>query len=301
MDIIDLQCFIELAATHHFTRAADNLNMSESSLSKKIRRLEEELGAVELFVRSTRNVSLTSAGATFLDYAKRIVGAYEEAESVLSNFHATKPKVINLGITASSRIEDLSRVISAYCKNYAGVKFKITESYTNDLINLFNQKKLDMIFIVDTNSNSFNNARIFPLFTEELYFVAGKDHPLAAEAQLRLSDLKDEKFVMYSWSSAMRKLFMDTCISEGITPQIVHECNSYKGILRLVKENCGVTLMIKYLVDQENRDGSLVSIPLVPGLRRQYSLIVNSSSMHRKIIADFVNDVLEKLSSKITY
>lgn len=142
LDINMLRCFREVAKTSRFTRAGNNIGLTQSGVSVKIHRLEERLSA-QIFSRTRKPLPLTHEGEILLDYANRILSVHDEA---VSRF--TKPKAsgnLRIGLTDYFLPELFPRLLSKFRKQYPNIHLNVHTDVGINLIPLFERGELDLV------------------------------------------------------------------------------------------------------------------------------------------------------------
>src|SRR3954454_2437587 len=124
MELRHLRYFVAVAETRHFGRAAERLHMAQPPLSQAIRQLEAEIG-VELLVRTTRRVHLTSAGQTFYDDATRILSQLSESTRRVQHYAEGRRGVLRIGVTGSAAYSELPRIARIVEHGLPGVALEI--------------------------------------------------------------------------------------------------------------------------------------------------------------------------------
>ena len=168
LDIDMLRCFREVAVTGSFTKAGNNIGLTQSGVSVKIRRLEDRL-STQIFNRTSKSLSLTLEGEMLLDYAGRILSVHDEAVSRL-----TKPKAsgkLRIGLIDYFIPELLPGLLSEFRKKYPNIHLEVRTDLGINLIPLFEKGELDLVV---TGKDAYKGScRI--LTQEPLTWVVGKD------------------------------------------------------------------------------------------------------------------------------
>ncbi len=156
MDINQIQYFLAIVETGGFTRAADSLLISQSSLSVSIRRLERELN-ISLFERGGRRAILTPAGQFFLETAQEIWEKYQSALNGLINFR--DQPTIRLGILRTFRIDDLCRMITMFRAEHPNLVIELRDGSAKDLHNWLEQGDVDLL-MTELTSQQFQIQKL---------------------------------------------------------------------------------------------------------------------------------------------
>ena len=144
-----LRYFSVLAQVEHYTLAAARLGISQPSLSSAIHHLEDELGGVRLFEKVGRNIRLTGEGRYYQEKVDAALQELNTASMTLRESKISAPVLIRLGVVSGTVSGTVSREIAAYLQQNERIRFQLTESSADELMNLVRQEKLDMA-IVDT-------------------------------------------------------------------------------------------------------------------------------------------------------
>lgn len=193
MDIQSIKTFMYVAKHESFSKAAQELNYAQSTVTMQLQRLEKELG-FPLFERIGRKNYLTPAGTEFLSYAEQILQLVEQAGSISYDLRSTKG-IIKIGILESLLFSGFLSVIASFKKNFPNIDVNIKIGHSTDLMELLKQNKLDIIYIstdklVDPALNCcFKNE-------EELVFAASVSHPLTSGKNLSAETIFDYSFVV---------------------------------------------------------------------------------------------------------
>lgn len=241
MEIRQLQYFVKVGKKQHVTRAAEELHVVQSAVSRQIRLLEEELG-VTLFVQKGRNLQLTAVGRLFLNRVEGILNDLDKAVDELRDFLDPDAGEIRIGFPHSVVLHLLPSVIAAFRKDHPNVRFTLRQGTYNSLIRDVIQGEIDAAFI-SPFPETHEDVTGFSLMTDELYAILPEGHKLAGETSIKLSQLKNEPFVMFSDRYSLRRIVMDACLRAGFTPHIEFEAEETDAIRGLVAAGMGVSLL----------------------------------------------------------
>ena len=246
MDFHQLKYFQTLAQIGNFTKAANDLVLSQSALSRSILKLEEELG-IPLFERKSRGVVLTRYGEIFLEHVNRSLQEIDKAKQEINNmidpFHGT----ISLGFIqplGSSFIPDL---ISHFGKEKPGVKYHLTQGITNKILTGIQCGDIDVGFC--TSQERIETLSYFPIMDQEIFLIVHKKHRLANKEEVDLCEVANDPFVLYKPETALYDVIEKLCSAAGFNPTMSFQAFDERTIAGLVGAKFGVAL-----------------IPFIPGL-----------------------------------
>ena len=192
-----LRYFSVLAQVEHYTLAAARLGISQPSLSSAIHSLEDELGGVKLFEKVGRNIRLTEEGRY---YREQVDAALQQLNTASQTLHESKnsaPVVIRLGLVSGAQEGLVAQEVTDYARQNPRVRFQITESSADSLMDMVRQEKLDMALVDTTNRDRTLHFR--KLCEQNFYVALPSDHPYASRSKLLYQDLQGQPQVTFHY------------------------------------------------------------------------------------------------------
>lgn len=239
-----LEGFVAVAEELHFGRAAERLHLAQSPLSQTIRRLEAELGE-RLFVRSTRSVALTPAGAAFLPHAYRVLDDLRSAAEAARSAAGSVSGRLSIGFSGMHNHETLPLLARSLRRDYPNIDLALEGGVrTYDGMRLVRGGKLDLAFVGLLGEPDPDLAyRV--LARRRLGVVVSSEHRLAEEGQVAIGELRHEPFVMnpVDGTSSLSALVAQTCQAAGFAPVLAQVVGDPFLVLSLVSAEVGVTMM----------------------------------------------------------
>ena len=234
--------FIAVAEELHFGRAAERLFIAQPPLSQQIQRLEKELGAL-LFRRTKRSVELTEAGAVFLEEARRTVAQAELAVSTARRAQRGEVGRLEIGFVASATYLSLPEALRTYRRNYPEVELSLSELTTAQQVKALLNRQLDVGFVRPPLYTT--EIETYILMEEEFVLALPETHALQNLANITLSKLKDEPFILYPrhLGPGLYDPVVSACQQAGFSPRVVQEATQMHTILSLVTIGVGVALV----------------------------------------------------------
>lgn len=243
MDIHHLIYFIEVARHRNFTKAAHALHISQPSISKMIKVLEEELG-VPLFNRTTRQIELTDAGKAVLREAQHIVTSFQNLKSELADVIDLKTGSILFGLPPMVGASFFPNIIGRFNQIYPGVTIKLIEVGSRQVEEGIEDGSLDIgvvaLPVMPLREESFE---MFSFVKEPLMAITPIDHPLADKQGVTLLDLKDEPLAFYREDFSLHGTILEKCNQKGFYPRIICETSQWDFIAEMVAGKLGVGLL----------------------------------------------------------
>ena len=245
MQVQQLRYFVAVAQTRHFTRAAELTGVSQPSMSKQIRVLENSLGT-PLFVRNRGAIELTSAGEALLPHAERILIDVEAAEESVQEVAGLRRGRVRLGATPSLCDGLLPEVLTAFHRRHPGIDLEVHESGSRLLMLELVRGRLDLALNIVSATTEHEDLVTTELLTEQLVLVGPPHHELATEVPLR--DLHDVPLVMAREGYDLRDRTNAACREAGFEPVIAVEGGEMSAVLRFVEAGLGHAIVPQMVV-----------------------------------------------------
>lgn len=265
MEIRHLRYFLVLAEELHFNRAAERLHIAQPALSQQVRQLEKELN-VELFIRTTRKVELTLAGASLKKHALEILSNVESVKDLVARVATGETGRLTLGFTGSATYDLLPRIARAVREKMSGVSLVLRgEMATASQIGALRSNALDIGFLRPPISEEFHQRVVR---TDYLSLLMPASHPLAGEESIDLAHMADESFIQYSPSADPATFtIVSSAYQQAGFEAIVHqEVDATSVMVSLVAAGLGMAL-VPNSVSHVRVDGAVIrplSSPIIP-------------------------------------
>ncbi len=259
MELRDLKAFMAVVEHGSFTKAASESFVSQPSLSKSIKKLEDTLH-VELLNRSTRNVDLTDAGNIVYKQGQKIMRSVHDLHILLDDLLNIKTGCIKLGIPPLIGTLFFPEIARKFHKRYPEVHLELVERGAKMIGTLVENGEVDMgIVVLPTDERKFTVQS----FVEDQFFVfINEQHPLASQDHILLQDLKNESFITLTEEFTLHDYVIKSCKSAGFNPIIGYKSSQWDLIVELVSSNLGVTLL-PYSIAAKQTNQNVKIIPLL--------------------------------------
>jgi DNA-binding transcriptional LysR family regulator len=257
MELFQLRYFVAAARRLHFSRAAEELFVSQPSLSLQVARLEAELGT-PLFHRTGRRVTLTDAGAALLPLAEQILHREAEARNVVQQVAGLQRGRLTLCALPALDQHLLPPWLARFRREHPGIELRVRELRpARAVARSVSEGEADLGFVhLPCEAEGLS---VHPLLVEDLALVVAEGHPLAEREAVALAEMADEDFVWVHEAQDHDHPLYAACLHAGFTPRIVCESGSAQGVQALVAAGLGVALLP--LLAIERRAGTRV-LPL---------------------------------------
>lgn len=244
MDLRLLESFVVVAEELNVGRAAVRLHLTQPSLSRQIASLERELG-VELFARVKKRFVLTAAGESFLTDARALLKQADLAVRDAQRVHRGELGRLRLRFVQSATFEALPRLLGAFREAQPDVVLDLETMTTIHQTKALLDGRIDVgLFRPLTGTVEGLATRV--ISRDPLVAALSAKHPLARRRRIRLADLADDPFVLYTRASgpSVHDAIVGHCQDAGFTPRIVQEGADVQTIVSLVAAGLGVSLLI---------------------------------------------------------
>jgi len=233
-----LEHFVTLARTKNFTRAAEELNLSQSALSRAIQKLEEQLGQ-PLFERKPREVVLTDLGELLLERAKDILRRVEDTFLELSV--ASRRGRIRLGAIPTIAPYFLPGLLGGFAKKHPTISVAVQEDTTDMLIRSCSHGEIDLAIVA--LPIIAKDLEVEPLFSEELLLVLPLGHPLATKKMIKVEAVAGFPFVMLNEAHCLSENIATFCRRQSVQPVTVERTSQLTTVQELVALDHGVSIV----------------------------------------------------------
>ncbi|MBQ0995390.1 LysR family transcriptional regulator [Streptomyces sp. RK62] len=295
MQFQQLQYFVAVAETRHFTRAADLVHVAQPSLSQQIKALERELGA-DLFLRARGNITLTDAGEALLPLARRILADADTARHEVQELVQLRGGRVRLGATPSLCTGLLPDVLRAFHDRYPGIRLLIEEGGSHDLVRELARGTLDLALVVLPLPTPSPALTTVELLREDLVVVSSPEAPAPGgpgRRTVRIADLEGERLVMFRHGYDLRELTVAACRAEGFEPDFAVEGGEMDAVLGFVRAGLGLAVVPRMVAARSGR-GLRVTPLARPGLHRTIALAHRSDVAPPRAARELQRMLLER-------
>lgn len=286
MEIRDLQNFLQVVDHNSFTKAAEELYVTQSSLSKSIKRLENQL-ALELFDRTSKKLVLTDIGKLVYYQGQEILNSVGDLHILIQQSKNIETGRLKLGIPPLIGTLFFPGIARKFNKKYPKVQIEIFERGAKKLEEIVLDGKVEIALVVSPYFKS-EKYQSFPFIEDEFFVFLHKDHPLAFHDEITLYELKHEKFIIFTDEFTLHDYVINACKEAGFFPNILYKSSQWDLILELTASNNGVTLLPKSIFKKNlNPNIKLIKIKGQP-LLWTLSFITLKDSYKSFVLQEFI-------------
>jgi len=256
MELYSLQVFLTVATEKSFSRAAEKLLRTQPAVSLAVQRLEQEVGE-RLIDRSGRELILTDAGRSVLEYARRFQSLQQELDNSLAELRDNSAGRLTIGANESATLYLLQH-IERYRELYPKIKVTVRRSLSSRIPNELLDGNLELGVISYDPADERLQSKV--IYSDSLVFVVSPKHRLAHRKAVSITDLGAEIFIAHNVVSPYRDVVIRTFREHKVPLCIDIEMPTIETIRKLVQNNLGVAFLPRMCVEQEIEQKSLCEV-----------------------------------------
>ncbi len=284
-----LRYFSVLAQVEHYTLAAARLGISQPSLSSAIHHLETELGDVKLFEKVGRNIRLTEEGRYYQEKVDAALKELNDASITLRDSKISAPVVIRMGLVSGTLDSVVAKEILSHIRQNERIRFRLTESSAEELMDLVREEKLDMAVVDTTNRDRSLHFR--KLGQGNFCVALPKGHPLEKEAVLTPQQIVREPQIVFNYD--IENSFGQWASGTPVEERILCTVNTAQAGLALVSEGVGICVMSEKCASPYP---GVTFVPIENWHQALYMCILYDKWLE-PLVWGFVEDIVHRLRS----
>lgn len=287
MNLHQLRIFHTVARLGSFSRAAEELHISQPSVSIQVADLERSL-EVDLFEQLGKRIYLTEAGRVLEEYARRILNLAEEAEAAVADVKGMHRGRLVIGASTTPGTYILPKIIGRYQERFPQITVTLEISNTRRIQERLLRNELD-VGVVGWEINS-HNLTVEPFQEDELVLVVPPSHPLASEGMVSAKVLRDHRLVLRERGSGTREAFEAALREAGLTLTPSMELGSSEAIKEAVAAGVGIAILSRHAITGEVTAGRLATVPLVDlTISRRFYVVLHRDKHVGKALKAFLD------------
>lgn len=252
MDLRQLRYLLVIAERGSFTRAAEEIPIAQSALSRHMRLLEEELGTT-LLVRTGRGVSLTEQGEFFCEHVRSVLAQLEETRQSLKSWYDNPAGLVRIGMTPTAISGMATMVLEQLTQRYADIHVRLSEGLSATLTEWLAAGRLDLAIVFEQPGNAALEAE--KIASEELCLLvpAGFDCP----DPVSIEEIAQYKLIAPFAKKGIRNRMADSFKKAGLEFDVTYQIDALSAIKNLVISGAGVSILWRSAVRREVESGEL--------------------------------------------
>jgi LysR family nitrogen assimilation transcriptional regulator len=290
MELRQLRYFVGISEAGSLLKASARLHIAQPALGQQMAALEQELGA-KLFDRSSRGVTLTEAGKTFLEHAKLVLADVERARTAVRESTAVPSGDVAIGLPTTVAQAATVPILKACRERLPQVHLKLVEAYSGFVHEWLLSGRLDLALLFGDQAEAAVAKRA--LLDDRLAFISpGRDGTGAQPTTL--AALAQWPLVLPGREHGLRRLIDEACAREGLTLEVIAEIESLPNVKRAVEAGLGHTILPLGAVAEEVAAGRLSAAPIErPSIPRRVVIATNMARPTTPAAAAVVELVIE--------
>jgi DNA-binding transcriptional LysR family regulator len=270
-DLADLRAFLAVADLSSFRAASDLLHLSQSALSRRVDKLEDALG-VQLFIRTTRKVELTTVGRTFVHRARNVMSELENALLGIQEVAQRLSGEVTIACVPSAVGHFLPAAIDAYHKLYPQIRIRLLDESSGNVLLAVTRGDAD--FGVTYIGTQEADIQFRPVMDDAFVVACPVNHPLARKKRVRWSELDGHAYITLAQGSGNRFLIDQALAQSEHRPRWFCEVNHVPALVSMIEAGLGIGVLPRMALPPDDGVGRLRAVRLTdPQITRTLGLI----------------------------
>ena len=284
-----LQVFHTVARLLSFTKAAEELHMTQPAVTFQVRQLEEQFNT-RLFDRTHNRISLTDAGSRVYDYAEKIFQLYNEMDNSVRELTGDISGVLILGASTTIAEYMLPVLLGDFKAKHPEVTIRLKVANTDGIVAQVENNEIDL-GVVEAPVNN-KNLIVEECRTDHLVLIVPPGHELAQEQNVPIQKIIEYPFICREEGSGTREVMIESMQSAGINPselRVAMELGSLEAIKGAVETGMGVSILSKATLIKELKLGTLVAVDTNPPINRPFSFVHQKQKFKARAMDELLN------------
>ena len=292
-----LKVFETVARNGSFTRAAEELFITQPTVSSQVKQLTKTIG-LPLFEQIGKSLYLTDAGQELLSACQDIFERLDNFEMKVADLKGTKQGQLNLAVITTAKYF-VPRLLGSFCEQYPGIDVALKVTNHKEIQQRMSDNKDDLYIV--SNPDKDIDLKSQPFLNNPLVAVARKDHPLASKRNIDLKELNDQPFIMREQGSGTREAILKLFEENNISVKVKLELGSNEAIKQAIYGGLGISVLSEHCLISEGMSGELTILDFQHFPLKRRWFVTHLAGKKLSVIAEtFFNYLLEE-SPKMTF
>jgi len=263
MNLNQLRIFQSAARLLNFTRAAEELHLTQPGISKHLKQLEEYYGT-RLFERLGKKVVLTQAGVALYEATSAAFNLLVAAKARIADLNGLAAGKLDIGASVTIGTYILPEKLVQFRQRYPAIEIKVETAFSRQITDRVLDNSLELGLVGHYSPDARLSAKTF--MTERLLLIVPPQHPWAKrKTAVRLNELENQTLLLAKRGSGTWRIVEELMARNGVQLGSTIELGTSEGVKRAVAANLGVSLLSRHLLDHELEGGAIKAVPLAGG------------------------------------
>jgi DNA-binding transcriptional LysR family regulator len=259
MDVRDLQIFLSVAKHLNYTRAAEEINLSQPSVSVRMRQLERDLGS-KLFEQLGKKIALTEAGQLLIPFATRVIATMSDARHAIDELEGLERGLLRIGASTTPGMYLIPRTIAHFKRRFPKIEVHLAVKDTRQIEDGIIRNEFDFGFVGGHLAG--DEVDVLPWITDEIILILPLGHRLTKKRSVTTEDLSSEKFIFRERGSATRAVVATHLRKLRINPEAVMEIENPESVKKAVQNGLGIAFISAFAAETDLKAKTLVAIEI---------------------------------------
>ncbi len=271
MDLGQLEAYLRVAERRNFSRAAEDLGLTQPSVTARIQTLERDLGE-SLFERNGRGVRLTEVGESFLPHAQRVLKALHDGQDAVLSMRKLELGTLRLGAAPTISTYVLPELLKEFSSRYPGLEISVRTDYSQQIVQMVLADEVQMGL---ERGTTHPEVETIPLYGDEVVLVASAKDEFAPRGSVSLEDVAKRRLIMFNRGSSYYALVDSALREAGLPVSPAMELDNMEATKKMVQVGLGIAMLPRVAVAQEVARGELreIKVKQLTMPRREVALI----------------------------
>ena len=292
-----LKVFETVARNGSFTRAAEELFITQPTVSSQVKQLTKAIG-LPLFEQIGKSLYLTDAGQELLSACQDIFERLDNFEMKIADLKGTKQGQLNLAVITTAKYF-VPRLLGTFCEQYPGIDVALQVTNHQEIQQRMSDNKDDLYIV--SNPNEAIDLKTQPFLNNPLVVVARKDHPLASQKNIDIKELNDQSFIMREQGSGTREAILKLFNEHNISVKVKLELGSNEAIKQAIYGGLGISILSEHCLISEGMSGELTVLDFQHFPLKRRWFVAHLAGKKLSVIAETFFAYLLEESPKMTF
>ena len=271
MDLGQLEAYLRVAERRNFSRAAEDLGLTQPSVTARIQTLERDLGE-SLFERNGRGVRLTEVGESFLPHAQRVLKALHDGQDAVLSMRKLELGTLRLGAAPTISTYVLPELLKEFSSRYPSLEISVRTEYSQQIVQMVLADEVQMGL---ERGTTHPEVETIPLYGDEVVLVASAKDEFATRGSVSLEDVAKRRLIMFNRGSSSYTLVDSALREAGLPVSPAMELDNMEATKKMVQVGLGIAMLPRVAVAQEIARGELseIKVKQLTMPRREVALI----------------------------